>query len=321
MANNDFIVKNGLIVNGSLISVRNGKVGINTLTPGQVLTVNGNSEVFGWANVVGNFQATGNSTINVATIAVANVAGNLSVTGAATFANSITVTGQATFSNQMNFSGNGSFSGPLSVTGAATFANTLSVTGQGNFSGQINVGTSGNFGSDINVTGSAIIGGVLNATSSTTNLRLVNMSNNVTIAGLTTMNTAVTTGVSQIQSLGVGTPASGTTGEIRAYNNITAYYSSDASLKENVFNLSNALEKVLSLDGVEFDWTDKYIEEHGGEDGYFVRKHDVGVLAHQIEAVLPEAVATRPDGTKAVKYERIVPLLIEAIKQLNERIK
>ena len=321
MANNDFLVKNGLIVNTSLLSVRNGKVGINTLTPGQVLTVNGNSEVFGWANVVGNFQATGNATINVATIAAANVTGNLNVVGATTFANSITVTGQATFSNQMSFSGNGSFSGPLSVNGAATFANTLTVTGAVTFSNQMSFSGNGNFSTDINVTGSAIIGGVLNATSSTTNLRLVNMSNNVTVAGLTTMNTAVVTGVSQLQSLGVGTPASGTTGEIRAYNNITAYYSSDASLKENVSNLSNALEKVLSLNGVEFDWTDKYIEEHGGEDGYFVRKHDVGVLAHQIEAVLPEAVATRPDGTKAVKYERIVPLLIEAIKQLNERIK
>ena len=321
MANNDFVVKNGLVVNTNLLSVRNGKVGINTLTPGQVLTVNGNAEVFGWSNVVGNSQVTGTFSVNVASISTANISGGLSVNGAATFANSIVVTGAATFSNQMNFSGNGSFSGPLNVGGPATFANSITVTGAATFSNQMNFSGNGTFSGPISVGGTATFNGTLNATNGTSNLRLVNMSNNVTISGLTTMNTAVITGVSQIQSLGVGTPASGTTGEIRALNNITAYFSSDASLKENVSNLTNALEKVLSLDGVEFDWTDEYIKGRGGEDGYFVRKHDVGVLAHQIEEVLPEAVATRSDGTKAVKYERIIPLLIEAIKQLNERIK
>lgn len=320
MANSDFIVKNGLIVNTNLLSVRNGKVGIGTLTPGQVLTVNGNAEVFGWANVVGNIQATGNAVLNVVSISTANVSSNLGVIGAATFANTITVTGQATFSNQMNFSGNGTFNGLLSVNGAATFANTITVTGAATFSNQMNFSGNGNFSADISVSGNAVIGGTLNVTSSTTNLRLVNMSNNVTIAGLTTMNTSVITGVSQIQSLGVGTPASGTTGEIRAINNITAYYSSDESLKENVKPIANALEKVLSINGVEFDWTDEYIKEHGGEDGYFVRKHDVGVLAGQIAEVLPEVVVTRPDGTKAVKYDRIVSLLIEAIKDLNAKI-
>jgi hypothetical protein len=320
MANSDFIVKNGLIVNTSLLSVRNGKVGINTLTPGQVLSVNGNTEITGFANVIGNCQITGTLNVNTATISTITATGGLNINGAATFANTILVTGSATFSNQMNFSGNGTFNGPLNVNGAATFSNTVLITGAATFSNQMSFSGNGTFSSDISVTGSAVIGGSLNVTSSTTNLRLVNMSNNVTISGLTTMNTAVTTGVSQIQSLGVGTPASGTTGEIRAVNNITAYYSSDASLKENIKPIPNALDKVLWLDGVEFDWTDQYIEEHGGEDGYFIRKHDVGVIADQLEKVLPEVVVTRNDGTKAVKYDRIVALLIEAIKELNKKI-
>lgn len=320
MANSDFIVKNGLIVNTSLLSVRNGKVGINTLTPGHPLTVNGNTEITGFANVIGNCQITGTLTVNTATISTINATGGLSISGAATFANTILVTGAATFSNQMNFSGNGTFNGPLNVNGAATFSNTVLITGAATFSNQMSFSGNGTFSSDISVTGSAVIGGTLNVTSSTTNLRLVNMSNNVTISGLLTMNTSVTTGVSQIQSLGVGTPASGTTGEIRAYNNITAYYSSDASLKENIKKIPNALDKVLWLDGVEFDWTDEYIEKNGGEDGYFIRKHDVGVIADQLEKVLPEVVVTREDGTKAVKYERVVALLIEAIKELNQKI-
>jgi Chaperone of endosialidase len=320
MANSDFIVKNGLVVNTSLLSVRNGKVGINTLTPGQILSVNGNTEIFGFANVIGNCQITGVLNVNTATISTINATGGLSVSGATTFANTISVSGAATFSNQMNFSGNGTFNGILSVNGAATFSNTITVTGAATFANQMNFSGNGSFTGAVSIGGDTNISGILNVTNSTTNLRLVNMSNNVTISGLTTMNTSVTTGVSQIQSLGVGTPASGTTGEIRAYNNITAYYSSDASLKENIKPITNALDKVMWIDGVEFDWTDDYIKQNGGEDGYFIRKHDVGVIADQLEKVLPEVVVTREDGTKAVKYERVVALLIEAIKELNQKI-
>jgi hypothetical protein len=120
----------------------------------------------------------------------------------------------------------------------------------------------------------------------------------------------------QVGSLGVGTAASGTTGEIRATNNVTAFYSSDERLKDNVQVIANALAKVLQIRGVEFDWNN--LTEP--EDGYFVRKHDVGVIAQEIEKVLPEVVGTREDGIKAVKYDRIVPLLIEAIKELKAEI-
>jgi hypothetical protein len=122
-------------------------------------------------------------------------------------------------------------------------------------------------------------------------------------------------------SLGVGTPASGTSGEIRATNNITAYYSSDSRFKENVSPIPGPIEKLSALRGVEFDWTEDWMEANGGEDGYFIRKHDIGVIAQELELVMPELVATRPDGTKAVKYERLVALLIEIDKELLNRIK
>jgi hypothetical protein len=124
----------------------------------------------------------------------------------------------------------------------------------------------------------------------------------------------------QFGSFGVGTAASGTTGEIRATNNITAYYSSDKRYKKNVINIQNPLEKLQQINGVEFDWTEEYMSLHGGEDGYFIREHDIGVIAQEIEAILPEIVATREDGYKAVKYDRIVALLIEAIKELKSQI-
>ena len=123
----------------------------------------------------------------------------------------------------------------------------------------------------------------------------------------------------QFGGLGAGTSAA--SGEVRATGEITAFYSSDIALKENINPIENALNKVMSLGGYNYDWKDSYVEKRGGIDGYFVRKSDVGVLAHEIEKVVPEAHATREDGTGAVRYEKIVPLLIEAIKDLNKEIK
>lgn len=124
----------------------------------------------------------------------------------------------------------------------------------------------------------------------------------------------------RFDSFGVGTAASGTTGEIRATNNITAYYSSDARLKENINYIDDALGKVAKIQGVEFDWKEDYIAKAGGEDGYFVRKHDVGLIAQQVENVLPELVANRDDGFKAMKYDRVVALLVNAIHELTDRV-
>lgn len=124
----------------------------------------------------------------------------------------------------------------------------------------------------------------------------------------------------QINSLGVGTPASGVTGEIRATNNITGYFSSDKKFKENIKVIAKPLDKIRQLDGVEFDWTDEYINEHGGEDGYFIRKNDVGIIAQQLQKVLPQLVAEREDGSLAARYDRITALLIECVKELDAKV-
>ena len=102
------------------------------------------------------------------------------------------------------------------------------------------------------------------------------------------------------------------TGEISATADVVAYYSSDERLKDNVKLIENASEKVAQLRGVEFDWNDKQTTYEG---------HDVGVIAQDVEKVLPELVQTRDDGYKAVKYEKIVGLLIEAIKDLQDEVK
>lgn len=125
----------------------------------------------------------------------------------------------------------------------------------------------------------------------------------------------------QVVTLGVGTAATGTSGEIRATNNITAYYSSDIKFKTNVRDIPNAIETVESIGGKLFDWNDEYIEEHGGEDGYFIQKEDFGVIAQDVLKVFPVAVRTRPDGSLAVDYEKLSALAFAAVAALSTRVK
>lgn len=129
-----------------------------------------------------------------------------------------------------------------------------------------------------------------------------------------------TTQNSQFNSVGVGTAGSGTAGEIRATNNITAYYSSDIRFKENIKTIEAATDKVLAIGGKEFDWTADYIADHGGADGYFVQKEDFGVIAQDVQKVFPKAVRTRDDGSLAVDYSKLVALAFASIVELKAEI-
>jgi hypothetical protein len=127
-----------------------------------------------------------------------------------------------------------------------------------------------------------------------------------------TITAAATNVNTQLASLGVGTAASGTAGEIRATNNITAYYSDDR-LKTKLGNIEDALAKVRTLSGFYYE-----ANETAQDLGYEAIR-EVGVSAQQVQAVQPEVVAPAPIDAKylTVRYERLVPLLIEAIKELD----
>ena len=99
--------------------------------------------------------------------------------------------------------------------------------------------------------------------------------------------------------------------EGRFSGDVIAFYSSDKRLKDNIIPISNPIEKIKSIGGYEFDWNDNQSTYEG---------HDIGVIAQEIEDVLPELVTTRNTGYKAVKYEKIIALLIEAIKEQQKQI-
>ena len=133
--------------------------------------------------------------------------------------------------------------------------------------------------------------------------------NNALTAGANT-----TTSV-QLGSLGIGTAASGTTGEIRATNNITAYYSDDR-LKTRLGTIENALDKVKNLTGFYYEANDV-----AQSLGYTVQK-EVGLSAQTMMNVMPEIVTTAPIDDKylTIWYEKTVPLLVEAIKELSNEV-
>jgi hypothetical protein len=119
----------------------------------------------------------------------------------------------------------------------------------------------------------------------------------------------------QVGSFGVGTAASGTAGEIRATNNITAYYSDDR-LKTKLGNIENALNKLMDLNGFYYE-----ANETAQELGYKV-KREVGLSAQEVQKVLPEIVSPAPIDDKylTIHYEKVIPLLVEAIKELKQEI-
>lgn len=143
----------------------------------------------------------------------------------------------------------------------------------------------------------------------------------ITVSGATGAVTisipqAITTTSSvQFGSLGIGTAASGTSGEIRATNNITAYYSDDR-LKTRLGGIEDALAKVKTLDAFYYE-----ANETAQALGYTPIR-EVGISAQQVQAVMPETVAPAPIDDKylTVRYERLVPLLLAAIKELEAKV-
>tara|TARA_B100001778_G_C18599960_1_gene636732 strand:+ start:2576 stop:3226 length:651 start_codon:yes stop_codon:yes gene_type:complete len=94
-------------------------------------------------------------------------------------------------------------------------------------------------------------------------------------------------------------------GSIRASG--TVLQSSDERLKDNIYPIDNSIDRVKAIEGVYFNWKDK-------------EERNVGVLAQQVEKVLPEVVSEDGKGYLNVDYGGIVPLLLEAIKELEARI-
>ena len=142
----------------------------------------------------------------------------------------------------------------------------------------------------------------------------VNFANTATSATSATTFSS-TTSNSQFFSIGVGTAASTSNGEIRATGTITAGYSDD-QLKTKLGNIDNALDKLMTLNGFYYEPSQLALDL-----GYTPSKQ-VGVSAQEVQKVLPEVVVPAPINDKylTVHYDRLIPLLVEAIKELKSEV-
>ena len=102
-------------------------------------------------------------------------------------------------------------------------------------------------------------------------------------------------------------------GVLAATNDVIAFQSSDKRLKTNIQKIKKPLEKILKLNGMSFEWKRDINEK-------VENKTNIGIIAQEVEKVLPEIVKKRDDGYLAVKYEQLVPVLIEAVKDQQEQI-
>ena len=166
--------------------------------------------------------------------------------------------------------------------------------------------------SDVNIGGYVSIGGTLNITgSSTLSSATINgvrigfggkvidtASGDLIISSATGSKVAINTNTT-------------ITGALNVTGDITAFYTSDQRLKDNITLIPNALDKVISISGNTFNWNEKSNK----------KGKEVGVIAQEILEVLPEVVTVRDNGYLAVNYEKLVPLLIEAIKELSDKVK
>lgn len=102
-------------------------------------------------------------------------------------------------------------------------------------------------------------------------------------------------------------------GDITAFAVINS--PSDQRLKTNMAPITDALTKVNKLNGITFNWTDEYKKYRPNIDG-----RESGVIAQEVQKVMPEVVKETTDGYLGVAYDKLVPLLIEAIKELTDKV-
>jgi hypothetical protein len=99
------------------------------------------------------------------------------------------------------------------------------------------------------------------------------------------------------------------------YSSSGSWDGSDSRLKKNISTYGGALEKVLSMRGVSFNWRNAEFP-----DRHYETTRQIGVIAQEVEEFIPEVVSTGPDGYKSVNYSKFSAVLIEAIKEQQKQI-
>ncbi len=217
--------------------------------------------------------------------------------------------GPVAFNNDVKFNGNIFSISPLKVfnTTQSTSKDTGALIVEGGagieknlyVGGDFTVSGTANFLGDVNFNNAEVdnitVGNIRLAVAN--NQTIDTKSGNLVLSSIAGGNVSITTTTFMSYDLNVS-------------GDITAFYSSDERLKDNITPIPDALNKVISISGNTFSWNEN--STHTGTD--------VGVIAQEIQKVLPDAVIEKDNGYLGVSYEKIIPLLIEAIKDLSHKV-
>ena len=224
---------------------------------------------------------------------------DLYVTGIATIGqfNNPTFSGISTFQNDVRMENNLRVAGVSTFVGAVTFEGGTITLGNAN---DDNIVFSGEIDSDIIPDDDCTydLGSLTKRWNEIYACGISSFSNDTSATNYTTAALTVTGGI------GIGM-TSHFEKDIICNGSVTA--NSDARLKDDIETIDDGLEKVLQLRGV------SYIKKDSG-------RREVGVIAQEVEEVIPEVVRTNEDGIKSVSYGNMVSVLIEAVKELTEKV-
>jgi hypothetical protein len=313
----DVAVGNALISGGVSANPSWGKIGLATHVDGTLPIANGGT------------GSTSTQFVDLAT----NVTGTLPVgnggTGAATFTANNVLLGNGTSAFQVVAPGT---LGNVLQSDGTTWVSASAPSGMVYPGAGIPNSTGTSWGTSYSTSGSGTVVALTTSPSFTTPALGTPSSGNLANCTFPTLNQSTTGTASNItaytinqsvgtannvrfNSLGVGTAGSGTAGEIRATNNVTAYYSDDR-LKTKLGGIQDALAKVKTLSGFYYE------ANQTAQDLGYEAVREVGVSAQQVQAVLPEIVVPAPIDDKylTVRYEKLIPLLIEAVKELSGKV-
>lgn len=277
---------------------------------GRLLTTGTNNTAIGASALpafgVKSFNtAVGSNSLNSATVGSSNTAVGASTLSLLTTGINNTAIGKAA-GNAITTGSNNLFVGyaaGLSLTNGD--GNILIGNNAGPSSGSNNIIIGNNGAQNLSGVNNVVIGGGLSS--------LTGVNDSIIFA--TAANTATERmRIDQTGNVGIGTTTpsyrlsvDGIIFSTSTVNGTSFVNVSDRRLKKNIIPISDALEKILGLRGVEFDWK---------KDG----THELGLIAQEVESVVPDLVVTHKTGLKAVKYANIVSLLIESTKDMNDKI-